>query len=611
MKEYMNISAVQGVAETKRLTLLSDFKEGEKFDARLVKLSEDRSTITIKLRDGSKFSAKLEAPLKDGLEGFIFFEVDSIKGGVLKLKLANVKEESFNQNAGIKDSIELMIKRLGLSLDKKDILEKMLEFKISLTKENIENINTLFDFRDKANTNSDFIKHFIESYISSKGINESFSESVFIKEHLNTFFSELKKMSNFELMSFVEGNIEFSTENLKSFNQIFKKENGLFKSITEANTQIKNMMLGQENEEFSNVITDLKNFGIEVEKLSFKDFNKLENMVTEKNFKIDINDMEGLRLDFLDKINNINFDIAKLDNFDAILDKLNSLDTRILKNEVAKSDIEKVLAGLSKILLDNELESLDDKTHNMMGKIIKNFDSLELRHIDIIKDVLSSIKKEIGNTKGVLNDFKVLDTFKNLNDAKVSKEIDSILKDFIQVKLSLSEKQEVMKEIIRGITEKISTSGVTSNMINTILKDKINDFKLFNDFSNEYYYLDVPLKLNEEYPCKLIIKDERKDGKVLDSKNMKLIITLKTIRLGDVDALIDINKENIKVNLKVLKENMKILEKNNDKLHKALELLGFMPYIFVSEKKEMEAKSLSEYREFFNDRSILSIDRKV
>ncbi|MGL5767316.1 MAG: flagellar hook-length control protein FliK, partial [Sarcina sp.] len=194
---------------------------------------------------------------------------------------------------------------------------------------------------------------------------------------------------------------------------------------------------------------------------------------------------------------------------------------------------------------------------------------------------------------------------------KVSKEFDNVLKNFTEVKVELSEKQEVMKEIIKGIVEKVSVNDGATNIISTMLKDRISDFKIFNDFSNEYYYLDVPLKLNDEYPCKLIIKDQRKDGKELDSKNIKLVINIKTLKLGDVDALIDVNQSDIKVNIKVFKKNMKILEKNSEKLHKALELLGFMPYILVSEKKEIEDKSLSEYREFFNDTSILAIDRKV
>ena len=61
---------------------------------------------------------------------------------------------------------------------------------------------------------------------------------------------------------------------------------------------------------------------------------------------------------------------------------------------------------------------------------------------------------------------------------------------------------------------------------------------MFNTISNEYYYLDVPINREmTEYPCKLIIKDNRKDGKKIDRTDVKIVVTVKTVNLGVVDGL--------------------------------------------------------------------------
>ncbi|MGL5820867.1 MAG: hypothetical protein ACRCYE_04450 [Sarcina sp.] len=611
MKEYMDIVAIPRISETKKITLLSEFAKGQRFTGRVVELSEDGTSVAIRLKDGSKFTAKLDEPLKNILDGVISFEVDGLDNGILKLKIIKENQQVLNQGESIKDSIESIINRLGISSDKKELLEKMLEFKIPLTKENIENMLALLNFRDNTDSKGNMIDNFIASYVSSKGIGASSKEGEFVMENLNKFCNEIKTLSNSEIMSFIEGKIEVSAENIKSFNRIFKEQNGLFNELIQFEDNIESEILSKRSSEFSKVVENLKAFGLETQKFSIEDYNKLEHIFKEKEFNCDINDMESLKLDFPSKINKTKLDSLKLDNINEILDKLKILDFGISKNEFVKSSLERVSVDIKAILEENKLKFSDEKLKDIFNSIVKNFNSLEEKHIPFIKRTISKIQKEVLGIKDFINNSSIKELEKYDGNMKVSKEFDNVLKNFTEVKVELSEKQEVMKEIIKGIVEKVSVNDGATNIISTMLKDKISDFKIFNDFSNEYYYLDVPLKLNDEYPCKLIIKDQRKDGKELDSKNIKLVINIKTLKLGDVDALIDVNQSDIKVNIKVLKENMKILEKNSDKLHKALELLGFMPYILVSEKKEIEDKSLSEYREFFNDTSILAIDRKV
>src|SRR3712207_7039771 len=43
------------------------------------------------------------------------------------------------------------------------------------------------------------------------------------------------------------------------------------------------------------------------------------------------------------------------------------------------------------------------------------------------------------------------------------------------------------------------------------IRQDMNDFKVFNTLSDQYYYMDIPINVNkDEYECKLVIKDERK-----------------------------------------------------------------------------------------------------
>uniref|UniRef100_UPI0026131E74 hypothetical protein n=1 Tax=uncultured Clostridium sp. TaxID=59620 RepID=UPI0026131E74 len=61
MKDIINIVAtpLPRIKESKRISDSFDFKKGQKFDAKIISLSEDKTSIVIKLRDGSEFVAKL------------------------------------------------------------------------------------------------------------------------------------------------------------------------------------------------------------------------------------------------------------------------------------------------------------------------------------------------------------------------------------------------------------------------------------------------------------------------------------------------------------------------------------------------------------------------
>jgi len=142
------------------------------------------------------------------------------------------------------------------------------------------------------------------------------------------------------------------------------------------------------------------------------------------------------------------------------------------------------------------------------------------------------------------------------------------------------------------------------------LEQRLNDIKMFNSLSEQYYYLDLPINVKEdEYQLKLIIKDDRKKGKKIDSKNVRIATRVKTINMGTVDAYIKINNSNMNIDINCDKFWVKVLDLGKDKLIKDLSSLNYRVNIEVN-KKGSEF-TLANCREFFDDRSFNAINIKV
>lgn len=204
--------------------------------------------------------------------------------------------------------------------------------------------------------------------------------------------------------------------------------------------------------------------------------------------------------------------------------------------------------------------------------------------------------------------------------SKLNQELQNNIKNLAENKINISSNQAIKTDIkdsiaeIKNIVQDIIkiTQGSSDNVQKAmdIIKSNINDFKLFNSVSNEYYYLDVPIKQNgNEYPCKLIIKDSRNKGKKIDSKNVKMVLSVKTINLGSVDGYIGINNKRLNIEIKCDKEYINIVNSSKKQLIEGLSDLGFITSVDVD--KKVEEVSLSTCSEYFNDNNSKSIDIKV
>ena len=222
---------------------------------------------------------------------------------------------------------------------------------------------------------------------------------------------------------------------------------------------------------------------------------------------------------------------------------------------------------------------------------------------NLIKD------KDINFIKSLFNyiERKQISVEKELASNDIRENIFNLSKKLAK---NVTEKSEGAKEVIRNIISSLKESNGNSTQILNIMKSSINDLKLFNKINDQYYCLDIPVNFKEnEYPCKLIIKDDRKNGKVIDSTNFKVAVSVKTVKLGTVDALLDVKNRNIDIQLKCDKNVMNLFVISKDKLKDIVESSGFSTKIEVVERTEK--LQLLSCREFFNDNNIAVVDITV
>ncbi|GFZ33911.1 hypothetical protein CSC2_44370 [Clostridium zeae] len=218
--------------------------------------------------------------------------------------------------------------------------------------------------------------------------------------------------------------------------------------------------------------------------------------------------------------------------------------------------------------------------------------------VDKLTEQLSP--KEIENSK--------LDIVKTLLDKHA---MDKIL----EVKMANLDEPTKMKVIEKlNDTIKNQLDGVFSDKLGEkvmeLLKNNMNDFKVFNNLNNQYYCLDLPIQLKEkDYPCKLIIKDDRKEGKKIDSTNVKMVVTVKTFNLGTVDGYLNLKNKMLSIDLKCDGRFVKALDLGKSKLQNSLENMGFISNVVIS--KKLEDVNLVNCRDFFDDKNISAINVTV
>ena len=577
-----------------------DFKQGDTLKGIVVKHDAESNEVTIKLTNGMEIEAEIQGDVE--LKGGILkFEVTEFKDNTLFLKLSDNKADVIQGEASKKITDEIMnfIIKEGLKKEDYNMLKAMVKYNIPLTRENITTVKSVLEFSGKMNNNPQEIKSFINTYLNSRDIVVNSREGLQIAQKLYEFFKAFSKADLQEVLLFLENNIEFTKENLDSFNKLFNSENTMEKVIDAVNEEIgkaiaiEDELLSENTVEQSLKQITLKNGdeytgkgkGTEVGKTimatlvkeSSKSHSINDNIVKESSKSHSIND--NIVKDII-KNHSITDDDAK-----EIIKLMRNDSNYVMSKKTLKENILKH-TGREVVLNDVEAKSLE---------AIINKEVIKDKDINFIKSLFNNIES------------KQISVAKELESNDIRENIFNISKNLAK---NVTEKSEGAKEVIRNIISSLKESNGNSKQILNIMKSSINDLKLFNKINDQYYCLDIPVNFKEnEYPCKLIIKDDRKNGKVIDSTNFKVAVSVKTVKLGTVDALLDVKNRNIDIQLKCDKNVMNLFVISKDKLKDIVESSGFSTKIEVVERTEK--LQLLSCREFFNDNNIAVVDITV
>ncbi|WP_195263802.1 hypothetical protein [Clostridium sp. 1001275B_160808_H3] len=294
-----------------------------------------------------------------------------------------------------------------------------------------------------------------------------------------------------------------------------------------------------------------------------------------------------------------------VDDFSNYLNKTNNETLGVKESlDFSKGQLEKVLSnvmGRGITLTEEEFSKLKDVINLKNQEIIDNDTHQGQKINDLAKDILTkdNIIGPNSNNIDKLNDNNIIN--KNLTKSIPRKEL---------IEVSLNKGTEGSKEIIKDLISNLKSESLISEKILDIIKNNISEIKVFNKISSEYYYADIPVSIKErEYPCKIIVKDNRKEGKKIDSTNVKMVVTVETKNLGTVDGYMEVLDKKINIELKCEEKFVKIIDMTKSKLVNNIESMGFLVNVKVS-KKENEV-SLTSCREFFNSNSGVSLDRRV
>ncbi|WP_238900950.1 flagellar hook-length control protein FliK [Clostridium sp. YIM B02500] len=613
---------------TKKISSKLTFEVGERFTGRVV-AKGDGKDITVKLSDGWQFIAELEGNINlDDLK-LVKFQVNGFENGKLKLKLV---EDSVDEKSSGDESFQEIIDKEGLSKDDIDILKQMVKRNLPLTRDNINLIKGLIQFNGKVSSNPKEIDAFIQTYLQSKNISGNSEEGQAVKEMLTKFLNEFKNMSQDDILTFIENNLDFSEESIDSFNKLFKGNSSIEQILKKMNESLN--FIESPNNNFETVV---KNKTIDREIDLMKNAtdttkaiaSKLYNENDPSNRKINVLDVlktlagsEDSELNIAQKFadnekNNLNTQkvnlppslVEKLNNKEIVELIKETMGNSMTTDSVPKTQAQSLIESSNKNKLEILLSNIEGREVKLTDSEYKEFNKLLNNRIEG-KD---HYEETVFNDKDGNIQPKELSTSFKENFADLKNE-DLLLRSNLDseeaIKADMKFKIDGVRDIVKNLIAHVDLKDAGYEKIMDLIKNNINDIKVFNSISNEYYYLNIPINANsQEYPCKLIIKDNRKDGKKIDKTNAKMVVSVKTANLGEVDGYLTLRDNRIDVNLKCESYFASILNNNKSKLADGLSTLGLFVNISVSMKEK--PVDLVSCRNFFNDLTISAIDIKV
>ncbi len=570
-------------------------------------------------------------------------EVDNFINNYISSKNIPIDSE---ESKNIREKLQSFFKEFK-TMKAEDILT-FIENDIDLTESNIKAFNRIF--KGEESIEKIILKAPVEGSSIEKNIDSDEIVKLNVKNTEDSINKELKNISPKE--AYVNSNKEKKISVL----DMLRKLSGDFEEINNnksVDLNIDNKVSGKDIiVSKDSVIKYLKDNNINTELITDKDIETfvelIRNQTSEEFNKQDLKsknipfnttkDIKAL-IDLLGKQVSISENYGEDDgNKSSILKNNDFLQEKELGSDIQKLNQQLIKEGFTdKTLRDTIINYLKennvskkpitDKDIEAFVELIKNqtpeeFNKQDLKSTNMpfnttreIKDFIDLLKKQVptsSNDKG--NEISSSSGLKNdeLVQAKelvsnVNKATPEIIKEGIKAKAL--DIKDIIKEVILS-SKYGDDEGEAFNKVMEFIKGNAAEVKVFNSVSNNYYYMNIPLKVKQdEYECKLIVKDERGKGKKLDSSNIKMIVSVKTLNLGNVDAYIKLQNKNLDIDLKCSKEYVKIFDKEKNKLIESLNTIGYNSKVIVS--RAIEEVNISTSREFFNSTNLVILDRKV
>lgn len=608
MAGIWNVNSVYNSMQ-KKISGKISFQVGENIALRIISKGEDGKSIIVKTLDGWMFPALLEEPLEFSPDMLIRMQVSGYEQGKIKLKVLGQKHDG---EAVQEESLFEIAQNNNLHEEDMDTLKAMVRYSMPLTRENISRIKSLAGFMDKINSNESEIHQFISMYLSGKNIGPDSEKGKEITNILKSFFDELKTLSLNDVLCMEENEIELNTDNINSFKNLVHEQGGLKSSLEAVKKEIVNN---------SRIAADALNENMKVANNVEDEVQAASSEIIESELQVKPQMQEQVQLQskLQSQTQSQIGTQAQPMNTNQNSVKNNGQRLETLKNYLKDTVMGKIalLPPEKRDMLEKQISRLPmDSLAAVLDKQVNNTDGREpvKTQSQIEKKVLDALEIFIGSdltfgdeeVKNIIKLVKNKDTVSNLKQREFNHD-----ETFSKIAADIKDKLDEIKNIIKSIIDmKNDMDGTAWKDIAANIKTNINDIKTFNSISGQYYYMDMPLKLYEkDYPCKLIIKDDRKKGKRIDSTNVKMALSIATVNLGIVDAYVAVRDKSMKVDFKCDEKCMNIIDMAKEKLWKILSDSGYN--ISIKTYKREIPLSIVSCRDFFEGIQNSNINVKV
>lgn len=318
---------------------------------------------------------------------------------------------------------------------------------------------------------------------------------------------------------------------------------------------------------------------MEFSKVSVKDNDERLIKILNHNFPLTKENIE-----FIDSLENISKSLKNLQDSDGFIKDLLTAKGVDLESP-AGTKIYNQLKGFAAEFKDLNLDDILNLIEN---------------DIDLTADNIKSYNRILKEPCTILNDIKILGKY--LGAREEARILNPEMKD--EIKEAVSNVYDKAKSVMKA-AEMMDQDNISGTI--NIFSKNLNDFKVYNSISNNYYLIDVPIKYKEnEYQFKLIIKDDRKRGKILDKDDLSIAASVKTKNMGTVDIFLKIKNKSMNVTLNAEKNFISLIKSSSQILQNNLIKMNYSVNINVEEKKK--ALDLTSYNDFFCDKDFYSLN---